>query len=682
MIDLSNSNIWEIVNNKVSPTFIYLIGSAYDGPDARPVFVRTVDAVDRLYRAYIDYRFSFSPGLSSVTLPIPAAADGIVSVSSPYITNYRLSGSTSLQFDPTLASGECTIRYFLKPDSRGYLPAAARLLFGAGASGLVLIRIPGIQASGQIGNIVVRARNSGSLYNGAIVEIDDRSINFTGLDGVKRSFPIDGPIWKVLQTLRYESDFPVYIDYDITNPPSTLPTGSCGLSGGITASYSEDALVYTMLQCQMPWPGVVTPAGGVTRRAALAIWMMNEDPSMFKCFSFRLPQIDAAAYKTVTVGESIVFGEDPTVGSGRHRSLWEFSMTDGLVYESGGVSLPDGTTSTDMDTAIRIRVADTNCPDLSYNVMRNYKGIVDSGETWRWTFTGDNRRRADSARQFIWFANNKWYVPDWAEVDPEIRLLYTCYPRDYEMTMALGIQNATGGALIRDPSGNPLVWDYPRYQVRHWGFYGLFLSHRRLMLGVGVIAYTYTTTPSLVRYNLALLYRVGNDFRYVDYLPGGFGQPTTLSVSMSRVVSRGSYRFTAGSVSIDPGIDVAADPGADYVRIKVVSGSYGLQPARCGVVWAVDSISTGYGVPPLEYADSDVLEFPSKCKLSVSGIYSNVSFMVRGRNTRFSRDSTQGHWSRLVSGTTKSAYRYWQIRVLFSGANSFLDKLVVTPTFI
>lgn len=363
--------VWEVVRRVDIPAAIYLLGSAHDGPDAVPRLCFSSDEVRRVYGAEITFSFRLVSGQTSVSLPVPAAPRGLLSLSLPLES--AVLRTDRLDFAPARLSGQCTVRYVALPDRVGYLPAAAEALFAAGARALVCVRLPGIRASAVGDGWRVQARYSGGRYNGVVVRYSHGELVVTDIDGSVRSVPCTG--WEEsLTALRHSSDFPVWLER--VEPGAVLEDGmQWVLGGGVAASYTQESLIELAGLLDLPWPGVVVPCGGVGREAALALYALRSGSSVPLCYSFNLWE---AVESLPGLPPRYLFGR---VDPGLPRSAL---FGDSCVAGAYTVFVR----RTGLDDYARIALPDTSCPPLPIPSGAQDAVVVDTGEPMRWVVTG------------------------------------------------------------------------------------------------------------------------------------------------------------------------------------------------------------------------------------------------------------------------------------------------------
>ena len=364
---------WQVQRLVDMPVALYLVGSAYDGPDNEAVLCRSVDEVDRVFGTTLRYRFQLAERQTYVTLPLPCATNGLVSTSLP-LEGVRVLQRRMLMFHPSRVSGPCVVEYVLYPDVDGYLPAAARFLFHLGAPEVVCCRLPGLVASADWNGWKFSSRFSGHRYNGCTVRIRDGVICFVGLDGETRTLTVEKPYSDFFRWLESGADFPLVVrppSYPVRRVPDTP---ELTLSGGLAAAYTQESLVEWSGLFHPTWPGVVVPAGSVGEEAAIALYAMRASAPVPLLFSFHL----AGRYwlEPLRQAAPVVFGDRSVVGGELFQERCIAGEGTVFVRLSG------------LRDYARAATPQTECPPLPQGWSADRSVIIDKTEPYRWELDG------------------------------------------------------------------------------------------------------------------------------------------------------------------------------------------------------------------------------------------------------------------------------------------------------
>jgi hypothetical protein len=364
---------WQVQRLVDMPIALYLVGSAYDGPDNESVLCRSVDEVDRVFGTTLRYRFQLVEGQTYATLPLPCATNGLISTSLP-LEGVRVLQRRMLVFRPSRVSGPCVVEYVLYPDVEGYLPAAARFLFRLGVPEVVCCRLPGLVARADWEGWTFSSRFSGQRYNGCTARILDGVIRFVGLDGETRTLAVEKPYGDFFRWLESGSDFPLVVrppSYPVESVPDTP---ELTLSGGLAAAYTQESLVEWAGLFHPTWPGVIVPAGGVGEEAAIAIYAMRAYAPVPLLFSFHLAGRNWL--EPLREAAPVVFGDRSMVGG---ELLQERCIAgEGTVFLRL-IGLRD---------YARIATPQTDCPPLPQSWSADRSVTIDRTEPYRWEVDG------------------------------------------------------------------------------------------------------------------------------------------------------------------------------------------------------------------------------------------------------------------------------------------------------
>ena len=638
--DVTGTPDWIVRGLSSSVSVVYLFGAAHDGPDSTPVLIRSVDELDNIYGTYFSFQAVLRDGQYSLPLPFPCAREGGI-LSDPPLSNVRVISSQLISFDPVPTEQVYIIRYVLRPGIEGYLPAVGRLLLGLGVQHLACVRIPGKRASATISGWRVESKYSGSIYNGCKVRLSPEKIIFISHIGDEKVVNVEPPVDSFLLRLPYESDFPV-----VLIPPdpaaTSIPVGLVTLSNGVAQDYTQEGLIDLVREIDLPWPGIIVPAGSVSDETLSLIYSLrrHDCPLMI---SFPLPNRVYEEMNRLPVRRR--FGLVPSPG----RYDEPFSSRCSVGYDSvilrfSGVS-----------EYIRASVPDTDCPRLPQVGRVNEVPSIDVREPFRWSVVGN----VDTTRG--WYMSSK---------DQRIQCLHPVY-----RTMAVDITSQVD--TFTDKVGGlkkPVqIWKVDGWKglVMRWGSFGIGF-------GIGSVSSAHHPGRKL----LAICPVVIRSGQLTYYPNSTVGWPEDISRVHLRIV-----RLTSGKISgylQDPSnalrifsVQNEDAPSGDSNEFEFRWMELGSPPQvgnTCTIRKVQSTPQPGSNI--VTWVRTPVVDFGYPVRVHVS-VDADGAYTIsrRAANTPFANDASSPPW---LTTPINDPHQYWQV-IVSGGKDTLVRSVSLEP---